>query len=51
MKKTLNREITLKEVEYIRNIFIKHKDKAGLKRLKKKLIKLNEFRWYIKQYK
>ena len=45
------RELTLKQVEYLRNMLIKHKDKEALKRLKKRLIKANEFKWLIKKYK
>jgi len=46
-----NRALTLSEVERLRWKLIKHKDRPALKRLRKKLIRLNEYRWFMKQYK
>ena len=43
------RPLKVREVEALRNKAIKCKDKAVLKRLRKKLIKLNEYRWLMKQ--
>ena len=45
-----NRNLSQTEIEHIRNKMIKCKDKAGLKRLKKKLIKLEEYKWLMKEY-
>jgi len=43
------RKITLKEVETLRRLLIKNKDKPSLKRLRNGLIKSNEYRWLIKE--
>jgi len=44
------RPLTEKETNNLRHILIRNKDKAALKRLKKRLVKSNEYRWLMKEY-
>jgi len=45
-----NRKLSIREVECIRKHMIKHKDRANLKRLKKRLIKLDEYKFLMREY-
>jgi 5-bromo-4-chloroindolyl phosphate hydrolysis protein len=45
-----NRELTKREVECIRKNMIRAKDRVNLKRLKKKLIKIVEYKFLMGEY-
>jgi Uri superfamily endonuclease len=45
------RALSKKEKEHLMRVAIGNRDKALLKRIKKNLVKDNEYRWHIKQNK